>query len=109
MPERETDSYLWSEVTSQPVQFMMEIELPKTKKRSHRQAKLAVRYMPLKLRSPQRLKKQEHFEVYGVYGTEIAPPPGEEPVEWMLLTTEEVTNPTQARVILRWYTRSLAN
>ena len=100
----ETDSYLWSEVTSQPVQFMMEIELPKTKKRSHRQAKLAVRYLPLKLRSPQRLKKQEHFEVYGVYATEIDPPDGEEPVEWMLLTTEEVTNPTQARVILRWYT-----
>ncbi len=36
--------------------------------------------------------------------TYIDPPEGEEPVEWMLLTTEEVQNPTQARVILRWYT-----
>ncbi len=35
---------------------------------------------------------------------EIDPPEGEEPVEWMLLTTEEVQNPTQAKVILRWYT-----
>ena len=87
----------------------MEIELPKTKKRSQRQALLAVRYTPLKLRSPQRLKNQEHFEVYAVSAIEIDPPKGEEPVEWMLLTTEEVLNSTQARVILRWYTRSLAN
>ncbi len=100
----ESENYLWSEVISQPVQLFMEIELPKTKKRSQRQALLAVRYTPLKLRSPQRLKNQEHFEVYAVSAIEIDPPKGEEPVEWMLLTTEEVLNPTQARVILRWYT-----
>ena len=100
----ETDSYLWEEVTSQPIQFMMELKLPKTKKRSERQASLAIRYTPLKLRSPQRLKNQEYFEVYAVYALEVDPPEGEEPVEWMLLTTEEVKNPTQARVILRWYT-----
>ncbi len=88
---------------------MMELKLPKTKKHPERQTKLAVRYTSLKLRSPQRLKNQKHFEVYGVYAGEIDPPEREEPVEWMLLTTEEVTNPTQARVILRWYTRSLAN
>ena len=100
----ETPSYLWEKVTSLPVQFRMEIKLPKTKKRSERQALLAVRYTPLKLRSPQRLKNQEYFEVYGVYAAEIDPPEGEKPVEWMLLTTEAVENPTQARVILRWYT-----
>ena len=100
----ESENYLWSEVISQPVQLFMEIELPKTKKRSQRQALLAVRYTPLKLRSPQRLKNQEHFEVYAVSAIEIDPPKGEEPVEWMLLTTEEVLNSTQARVILRWYT-----
>ena len=70
----ETSSYLWEQVSSLPVQFLMELELAKTKKRSHRQALLAVRYTPLKLRSPQRLKNQEYFEVYGVYATEIDPP-----------------------------------
>ena len=34
----EPDSYLWEEVSSQPVQFIMEIKLPKTKKRPERQA-----------------------------------------------------------------------
>ncbi len=100
----EPDSYLWEEVISQPVQFIMEIKLPKTKKRPERQAKLAIRYAPLKLRSPQRLKNQEYFEIYAVYAVEIDQPEGIEPVEWMLLTTEEVLNSTQARVILRWYT-----
>ena len=100
----ESQSYLWEKVASQPVQFEMEIELPKTKKHSSRQALLAVRYTPVKLRSPERLKNLEHFDVYGVYAVEIDPPDGEEPVEWMLLTTEQVLNPTRARVILRWYT-----
>ncbi len=81
----EKECYLWEQVTSQPVQFFMEIELPKTKKRSPRLAKLAVRYTPLKLRSPQRLKNQPHFDVYAVYAVETDPPDGEEPVEWMLL------------------------
>ena len=82
----------------------MEIKLPKTKKHPERQATLAVRYAPLKLRSPQRLKTQEYFEIYAVYAVEIAQPEEIEPVEWMLLTTEEVLTSTEARVILRWYT-----
>jgi hypothetical protein len=100
----QTDTYLWEEVTSKPVQLMMEIELPKTHKRVSRQAQLGIRYCPIKLRSPNRCKKQESFPVYAVYAREIDPPDGEKPVEWMLLTTEDVKNATQAQTILRWYT-----
>ncbi len=80
------------------------VELAKTKKRTERTASLAIRYAPIKLRSPARIKEQEYFEVYGVYAVEIDPPEGCEPVEWMILTTEPVTNHQQAQTILRWYT-----
>ena len=100
----ESDNYLWSEVTTNDVKFTMEIELPKTKKRAARQALLEVRYCPLKIRSPQRLKNQESFDIYAVHAVEINAPIDCEPVEWMLLTTEKVTTEIEARTILRWYT-----
>ena len=58
----ESDNYLWEEVTTTEVKFTINIELPKTKKRWARQALLEVRYCPLKIRSPQRLKNQAYFD-----------------------------------------------
>ena len=100
----EENSYLKEWLPSQPIKMEVVVELPKTKKRSERTAKLAIRYAPLLLRTPTRIKDQESFEVYGVYAVEIDPPEGCEPVEWMLLTTEPVTNDREAQTILRWYT-----
>ena len=100
----ESDSYLWQWLPSQPIKIEVAVKLPKTQKRSERTAKLAIRYAPLSLRTPSRIKDQEYFEVYGVYAVEIDPPEGCEPVEWMLLTTEPVTNEGEAQTILRWYT-----
>ena len=39
-----------------------------------------------------------------VYAHEVDCPEGEEPVSWMLLTSEPVTTLEQAQTILRWYT-----
>lgn len=73
----------------QPIQLETTVELSSTKKRTGRMAQLAVRFCPVKLRAPSRLKNQDSFQVYAVYATEIHPPEGEDPVSWMLLTTEE--------------------
>ena len=100
----EDNSYLKEWLPSQPVKMEVTVELAKTKKRTERTATLAIRYAPIKLRSPARIQEPEYFEVYGVYAVEINPPEGCEPVEWMILTTEPVTNHQQAQTILRWYT-----
>ena len=100
----EENSYLKEWLPDQPIKMEVAVELPKTKKRTERTATLAIRYAPIKLRSPARIKEPEYFEVYGVYAVEIDPPEGCEPVEWMILTTEPVTNGSQAQTILRWYT-----
>ena len=100
----EENSYLKEWLPDQPIKMEVLVELPKTKKRTERTATLAIRYAPIKLRSPARIKEPEYFEVYGVYAVEIDPPEGCEAVEWMILTTEPVTNGEQAQTILRWYT-----
>lgn len=98
------NSYLWECVTSQPVQFIKEVKLPETKNRIERTASLEVRYCPVSIQPPSRLKDSGSFNVYAVYAREINVPEGCEPVEWMLLTSECVTTQQEAEQILRWYT-----
>lgn len=99
-------SYLWEYVTSQKVQFIKEVFLPETKKRSERTATLEIRYCPVSINPPSRLKKSGNFNVYAVYATEINVQDGCEPITWMLLTSELVTTQAEASQILRWYTYS---
>ena len=99
----EQEDYLWNYVKQQPLQFEQEIELPKTDKRKKRTAVLGVRFCPVKLRSPQRLKETDSFNIYAVYAEEINPPEGEEAISWMLLTTEVVDTIELAKKMLRWY------
>jgi hypothetical protein len=98
------NSYLWSHITSQPVQFVKVVELIETKKRSKRTATLEVRFCPVSITPPTRLKNSGSFNVYAVYAREINVPEGCEPVEWMLLTSESVLTQQDAATILRWYT-----
>jgi hypothetical protein len=97
------NAHLWEYVSAQPIQFYQQVNLPETVKRKARTANLVIRFYPVQLRLPSRLKNSEPLNVYAVYAVEISPPEGEEAVEWMLLTTEIVTNEEQATTILRWY------
>ena len=91
-------------MSTQPVEFTQDVELPATTKREARTAKLDVRFAQVQLRSPRRLSNQDALAVYAVYAVETEPPEGEVAVSWMLLTTESVTTATEATTILRWYT-----
>lgn len=95
--------YLWDYLKEQPLKFSTEIELPKNHKRKERTANLEIRFCQVKLRSPQRLKETDGFNVYAVYASEIDVPEGEEPISWMLLTTEIVESVESAKMMLRWY------
>ena len=94
---------LWETLEAQPIQAYHDVELSETKTRKARTAKLAVRFRPVQLRSPARLGVDCPLQVYAVYAHELDCPEGEEPVSWMLLTSERVTSVEQAKTILRWY------
>lgn len=95
---------LWEKLEAQSVQFEYEIDLPNTKDRSARSAKLSVRCCLVELQRPPRLASSQPLQVYAVYATEVDPPEDEDPVSWMLLTSEEVTTMEMAQTILLWYT-----
>lgn len=100
---QDEDLHLWQYVASQPVDFVLEVTLCETKKRSARIATLEVRFCSIKLSAPSRLKNHGGFDVYAVYAREINPPDAEEPVEWMLLSSESVITQQDAAQILKWY------
>lgn len=94
---------LWHKLESQSIRFEQDLVLPKTATRKARQAKLAVRFCPVQLRTPYRFAHREPLKVHAVYATEIDCPEGETSVSWMLLTTEGVADVQTAATILRWY------
>lgn len=100
--ENEED-YLWDYMQKQPQRGTQVLELPKTEKRKERTALLEIKFGEVNLRSPQRFKETDSFKVYAVYVTEINPPDSEEPISWMLLTTEIVESISSAKMMLRWY------
>ena len=74
--------------------------------REGRQAKLEVRAMPLSLVKPSSWSSTRgpaKLGMWVVWATEVEPPAGEEPVEWVLATSEPVSNEAQANYILDLY------
>jgi len=101
---RVAEEYLWDKMQSEPVSGFCAIIVPRKGARLSRTAKLEIRFSQITL-TPPRSKKLPPIELYAVYACEIDYPSElTEPLEWMLLTTVEVSNFEEARQILKWYT-----
>ena len=100
---KDEPNYLWAYMRKQPVQSSFQLAISPHETRKKRTGVFEVRFCPVQLRSPERLKETDGFKVYAVYATEINVPEGEEPISWMLLTTEKVESISEANTILRWY------
>jgi hypothetical protein len=71
-----------------------------------RQATLTLTFREVSIRSTRSdLRASEPVTLWAIYAREQAPPPGAAPIEWMLLTTEEVKTVDQAARMLDLYTR----
>jgi hypothetical protein len=107
--------HLFESVRSSPASAEMEIRVPRqsirTKKSKqqakpgHRQrkAQVALRYLDIELRPGVSQKDKEPIKLRVVHVREITTPEDDDPVEWFLLTTCDVSNPEQAQQILHWY------
>jgi hypothetical protein len=72
--------------------------------RQARTAQLTLRYRRVGIvQNPQRPHAQARLPVTVVHAVENAPPSGEKPIEWFVLTTLAVDSAEQAAQILRWY------
>ena len=72
-------------------------------KREARTATVALRYAQVDLLPPAYLKGKAPITLWAIHIREQAPPPNEEPIEWFLLTTCDITDDEQARQCIRWY------
>jgi hypothetical protein len=96
---------VWEWVASRPVEGILPLELPRTAKRPARSARLEVRYAEVRLQAPKRKPKLGAVSVWVVTAVEVGAPPGQEPVEWKLITTLEVKGLGQALEVIEYYTQ----
>jgi hypothetical protein len=81
-------------------------KLSKQKARPHRPrrtAQVALRYQAVELPPPCDHKDTAPVQLWVVHIREETPPPGETPLEWLLLTTLAVTSDRIAEECIRWY------
>jgi len=103
---------LWQHVQRQPAGCVETVEVRPQRtrgnqvKRRGRTARVTVRHAPVELPPPcndPRTRGEAPIQAWAVYAVEEDPPPGEEPLEWMLLTSEPVQSDTDAKRCLQWY------
>lgn len=93
---------LWEHLPAQPVAGHLSLGVPGRGGRPPRIAELEIRFAPLKVRPPTRIRG-EALDLWGIHAIEPNPPKGVEAVEWLLLTTVPTTTFEEALERLEWY------
>lgn len=101
----DTSKKLWERVDAQPLAGYREIAVTPRPGRKARTATLSVRFCEVVLDAPQGKRTLGSIRLWAVHARERRAPTGAEGVEWMLLTTMEVSSFEQACEKLDWYTR----
>lgn len=107
-------SKLWDYMLEQTVAGSYTLQLPKRAKTKHcetreaRSATVTVRFAPLLLNPPcnnvkHKTESLPNINMHAVYVLETNPPEGEEPLEWMLLSSLPVRSFEEACEKVRWY------
>ena len=103
----ETATYLYPLMKEARAVGGVTLTVPQRGGRPARQARLTIRARRVQLRRPHRIAvdEPELLAVGAVLACEENPPPGVEPVEWLLVTTEPVGTPESALTVVERYRR----
>lgn len=100
---------------AEPVQAERILEIPATDKRESRAARLALRFVPVKLPRPRVTNAwirahapREPLPMWLVELNEVDPPADAEPIRWVLLTSERVESVEQAGCVIDYYSQRWA-
>ena len=96
---------LWPHMRQQEVAAERVVDVPRTKKSKARRATLEVRFAAVRLSPPVKKRRLEPIDLWVVYASEFDAPDDVSPLEWMLLTTLEVTTCDDAFEKLDWYAK----
>lgn len=97
------DGYLWETSEQAPVAGRLTIEVPRADNRPSRRAELEHHIAKVTLRAPYRRRADGLLPIAlnTVLARETNPPDGQEPIEWVLLTTCTVVTEADAAACLR--------
>lgn len=101
---------LFEQIRQSAIQAWLQIDVPRQSARAKkgkeghgpRTARVALRYRQIEIPAPGRLKRP-CASVWVIHVAEDTAPPDDEPLEWFLLSTQQVATPEQAEQCLRWY------
>jgi len=100
---------LWSAIQSSPVRGLVDVEVKATPTRVGRTAHCQVYYKKVKLKPPKKRPglppDLKPVTLWAVLIREMRPPAGEDPIEWLLLTTWQIANFEQACQLIEFYSR----
>jgi hypothetical protein len=97
-------THLWQAADAGEVLGALTTLIPREHDRPERTAHLALQVAKIQLRPPQQMRKHPPIPVWAIYAREMTPPPDQEPIHWLLLTTLPVADAEQAAQCLVWYT-----
>jgi len=99
----EGQGHLWAMLSQKPLDGINEVLIPRRGSRPARRAQLEVRFSKITLNRPSKKPGLGEVTLWAVLAQEQEAADGHEPLEWMLLTTSEVTTPDNASTALQWY------
>jgi hypothetical protein len=96
---------LWAYLSGQPCGATLVVEIPRNTDRPARTATLELRWAKIHLQPPRVGCKNSWgtTEVWALQASEINPPQGAAPIDWVLLTDWKIDSPKMARRLVRWY------
>lgn len=114
-----TEVKLFEELAAAPLAKTVSITVPRQREKlakpstpgrpalPARQAQVEVRYKQVRLSAPNtsQTRNLQPITLWAIHLVEKNPPAGARPVEWLLLTTIEVSSAKQALKCIRWYCR----
>ena len=106
LEHEDAPKHLWTHLRAQKVVATMGVfKAPQSGKKG-REAVLSVRYAAVTFNAPAHRPAaagREPIHVHAVFAHEDAPPEGEDPISWMLVTTVPVCDVEDALKIISWY------
>lgn len=99
---RTVASLLWAEVQQAPVLGTFLVQIGRRGNKPARQAQVVLRAKLLTLTGSKNYCRTP-VTVQAVYVREVNPPAGVQPIDWMLITSLNVTTFEEAKAIVEWY------
>lgn len=93
---------LFETMNNSDTKEIIEIDVDRKKGQSSRIARLCIKYEEVSIKAPSK-KEPKALKINAIYVKEIEAPEGIDGIEWMLLTTLEITKIEDALKYVRWY------